>query len=62
MTSKISVSVLTESSNPGVSMSVTRLPRQVKGDVDCTSCVQDIKLDPVLNFEPLMRLINYRRP
>ena len=62
MTSKVSVSVLTESSNPGVSMSVTRLPRQVKGDVVCTACVQNIKLDPVLKFEPLMRLINCYRP
>jgi len=56
---KISVSLLVVSSNPGVSMSTTRLPSSVNSFASWTSGVHDSKSIPTRKFERLARLMNY---
>ena len=58
---KMSVSLFVVSSNPGVSMRVTALPSRVNSSATWTSAVHDSKSIPVFRFEPLARLINWRR-
>ena len=59
---KISVSLFVVSLNPGVSMKVTTLPSRVKSSASWTSAVHGSKPIPTGRFEPLARLINWRRP
>jgi len=53
-----SVSLFVVSSNPGVSMSTTRLPSSVNSFASWTSSVHDSRLSPTCRFEPLARLMN----
>lgn len=55
---KISVSLFVVSSNPGVSMSTTRLPSSVNSFASWTSGVHDCKDDPTCRFDPLARFTN----
>ena len=59
--SKISVSLLEVSSNPGVSTRVTGLPSRAKFSTTWTSAVHDFKPIPTRRSEPLARLINWRQ-
>jgi hypothetical protein len=56
---RTSVSLIVVSSNPGVSINVTRRPSNSNGSVVLTPLVHDSICSPTLRFEPLMRLINY---
>ena len=60
--SKISVSVVEVSSNPGVSMRVIVLPSRMNSSESWTWSVHDSKPVPTRRFEPLARLINWMRP
>lgn len=55
---KTSVSLLVVSSNPGVSMSTTRLPSSVNSFASWTSSVHDVRFTPTCKFEWLARLMN----
>ena len=60
MSRRISASVLTVSSKPGVSTSVMVFPSSRKGEATCTSDVHDSRPNPTCIFELLRRLINYK--
>jgi len=53
-----SVSLFVVSSNPGVSISTTRLPSSVNSFASWTSSVHDSRLSPTCSFELLARLMN----
>jgi hypothetical protein len=55
---KMSVSLFVVSSNPGVSMSTTRLPSSVNSFASWTSGVHDSKAAPTCKFDLLARFIN----
>ena len=57
----ISVSLFEVSSNPGVSMRTTLRPSRVNPSESWTSAVQDSNPIPTRRFEPLARLINWKR-
>ena len=59
MSFRISVSVFSVSSKPGVSMSVTGRPSRSNGGDVCTSAVHERRPSPTGRCEPLMRLMNY---
>ena len=54
-----SVSLLVVSSNPGVSMSTTRLPSSMNSSASLTSSVHDLRSIPTGRFEQLARLMNW---
>ena len=56
---RISVSLMSVSSNPGVSIKVMVRPERPNGCEVCTSVVQDLKLSPTWRCDPLTRLMNY---
>ena len=56
----ISVSLFVVSSNPGVSMSATRLPSSVNSSASLTSSVHEARSVPTRRFERLARLMNWR--
>jgi hypothetical protein len=56
----MSASLLSVSSKPGVSISVTCRPSSSKGNASCTTLVHERKPLPILKFEPLTRVRNYR--
>ena len=55
---RICVSLFVVSSNPGVSISTTRLPSSVNSFASWTSDVHDSKSIPTRKFEWLTRLMN----
>ena len=61
MRRRISVSVWSVSSKPGVSMSVTLRPASSNDGEDRTSAVAESKPSPTGRFEPLTRLMNWTR-
>ena len=46
-----SVSLFVESSNPGVSTRITRLPSMVNSSASCTSSVHECRFSPTCRFE-----------
>ena len=55
---KMSVSLFVVSSNPGVSMSTTRLPSSVNSFASWTSGVHDSRADPTCRLDLLARFMN----